>query len=165
MNSNLRDYLLETCRSSLSAMKEFYRRDPFRTLYHMSAIYGALNRVFNIEYDPDLVFAHNVFQQAHQQMHAQFMKVATRAERSIDFGFDVMESLVNAVASFVETLENGTEVTSALGRISEIMYSTTGNGHYLYLRGALRLDAASDDMPQGIVDDAESEPPASDDER
>ena len=40
--------------------------DPLEKLYFFSGIPAAVHRIFNIEYDPDLVFMHHVLSSTHQ---------------------------------------------------------------------------------------------------
>ena len=41
-------------------------------MYYFSAVYGMLDRVFNFEYDPELVFAHQVIRQAFETINSRW---------------------------------------------------------------------------------------------
>jgi hypothetical protein len=111
---------------------------PQEKLYFFSAVYGVANRIMNIEYDPELVFLHNVTSLAHNTINTA-ISVASRGQSVSTLAPRVFESLQNAIKELIVFIEEEKPTYPALEKISNIAYSTCGNGYYLYLKGALKL--------------------------
>jgi len=55
------------------------------------------------------------------------------------FPKDVFDKLENALEELVVKIEKGEKTYPVLEKISNLAYSTTGNGYYLYLKGMLTV--------------------------
>jgi hypothetical protein len=109
--------------------------DPAGKLYYFSAVYGVMNRIFNLEYSSDLVFAHYILQGVHNQISARLQS----QERAFQLPPEVFEKLTEATAELLEAIEKGLNLYEVLKRFSLIGYVSVGNGYYLYQRGVLKL--------------------------
>ena len=110
-------------------------------LYFFSASYGILNRIMNIEYDPILVFMHNILQIVHQN----FSQRLNASKGSTSISNSIPEEMVNSLSQYLSNLRSDFEIKDehkirlALEKFTTLAYSTSGNGFYLYLRGILKL--------------------------
>ena len=112
---------------------------PMGKLYFFSAIYGVANRIFNIEFHSELVFIHNIFQAAYNQINANLTPVLQGQGIAVGIPSDVFVGLEAAIEELITRISNNQEIYPVLQKISELAYSTTGNGRYLYLKGVLTI--------------------------
>ena len=107
-------------------------------LFFLSAVYGAAFRIMNIEYDSELAFIHHVVNAAYGMMLANLTSI--KQGQSVNtFPKDVSDKLENALEELVVKIEKSEKTYTVLEKISNLAYSTTGNGYYLYLKGMLTL--------------------------
>ncbi|PWI46404.1 hypothetical protein CEE45_16990 [Candidatus Heimdallarchaeota archaeon B3_Heim] len=109
--------------------------EPKQKLFYFSAIYGVVSRIFNLEYDPELVFAYTILNLTYNHINARI----AHEEKIIEIPDELFDKLVNASKEFLNKIEKNESLCDALQKFAEIGYATTGNGYYLYQRGLLRL--------------------------
>ncbi len=102
--------------------------DPSAKLYYYSAIYGMLERVFNIHYDEDLIFMWLVFNTTHRMID-QFLAGVVRYTWTLDP--QLFQEIDDALAQIGEILSVNGDPYLPLRRLTTIAYSATGNGNYL----------------------------------
>lgn len=107
-------------------------------LYFFSAIYAVANRIFNIEFHSELVFIHNAIQAAHQQISTN-LSAAQEQKLAIGIPDGLFDELEIAVEEMIAKISNNQDIYLVLQRISDLAYSTTGNGRYLHLKGMLAI--------------------------
>ena len=112
-------------------------------LYFFSAFYGEANRALNYYWDSELALLHLVLQSVHQQITARMGALSRRAERPVAIPNELIPAL-DQVALDLATLFELEKMDSQmlykiLCRISELGYSATGNGYYLYTKGELKI--------------------------
>jgi len=137
LSPNLRQTLLEEFRYVANEMRK--TEDPARKLYFFSATYGSVNRIFNIEFDPELVFAHLVLNNAHQTIDTRISSISQRREGAIGIPDGLLEKLTQAVEELTDNWGKGKPIDGTLRNIALLTYATTGNGYYLYLKGQLSI--------------------------
>jgi len=109
---------------------------PIDKLYFFSAVFGAANRIINMEFDPELSFIHNVTNAAYTQIQASLF---TQGQMPNSIDPDLFTKLANNLDEMAKNIADNEPTYKALENISNLAYSTTGNGHYLVLRGKLIL--------------------------
>ena len=107
-------------------------------LFFLSAVYGAAFRIMNIQYDAELAFIHYVVNAAYGMMQANLVSIK-QGQGVNTFPKDVFDKLENALEELVVKIEGGEKTYPALEKISNLAYSTTGNGYYLYLKGMIKI--------------------------
>ncbi len=138
MDAKLKDYLIGEFEIAVDGMRN-PSHSTYERMYFMSASFGALARVLNIEYDRRLVFAHVVLQGAHQAVMQLVNQTASGAERAIQFHPPVIDSLADLVEEVGHQLAGGESIADTLEKIAEVAYGMGGNGHYLYRKGIIQL--------------------------
>ena len=111
---------------------------PVEKLYFFSAIYAAANRIFNIEFHSELVFIHNVIQETYQQISTNLSVASQGGQTTIGIPNGLFDGIENAVEEMITKISNNQDISPVLQRISNLAYSTTGNGRYLFLKGMLK---------------------------
>lgn len=113
---------------------------PADQLYFLSAAWGIIHRVFNSEYDPELVFAHQVLSLTHSQIasrHADPQVAALSVMRHSTYG--LIDLLETKLLELADAWAEGLDATEILRDIAVIGYAATGNGNYLIIKGDLNL--------------------------
>ncbi len=138
MNQQMKEYMVGEFEPAIEGLRD-NSKSLWDRMYFMSATFGALNRVFNFEYDTRMVFAHSVLQSAHQAIislitpgnpNAGWLDPAT------------LDSLADMIEDLGESLVTDQSIESVLAEITELGFLMTGNGHYLHIRGVASIRAA-----------------------
>ena len=136
ISDELRAILVAEFRYAASQMRN--APNPVDKAYYMSATHGVLMRLLNIKMDDELVFAHQVLQQAHQILNGR-VGPARRGEVTGGMPTILFESIENDIEEIANRWEKNEEVTDLLSHISLCGYAATGNGFYLYEKGEIKL--------------------------
>jgi hypothetical protein len=107
-------------------------------MYFFSAVFGIANRIMNLEFDPELGFVHHVTNAAYATINANLISMA-QGQSVRTFPPQLFEKLQEALEDLASHIEKGESTYPALERISNLAYSTSGNGYYLFLKGALKI--------------------------
>jgi len=107
-------------------------------IFFFSAIYAMIQRIINLEYNGDLLFAHHVIQRTHE-MYIQRLMAIKAGDMSVPFSEEHLIVLEKASMELVQALDKKSTLTSALKTFSIASYSTTGNGYYLMEKGMLKI--------------------------
>ena len=124
------DFALTNMRSSNVASQKWY---------YFSAIHGMATRIYNMEYDPELVFIYHVFQLVHNMVNSRINAITTGQDSTVNLSEKLFLLIENELESMLELLKEGKETYPVLQRLVNIAYSTTGNGYYLTIKGLLNL--------------------------
>lgn len=108
-------------------------------LFFFSALFAIAQRIINFEYDPEVIFLHQVLQQVYNTVNGRIMTIATGQQAPIGIPDKLFDSLENSLAELVFNIEKGNKIYPQLQAIMNLGYSMTGNGYYLYLKGMLKI--------------------------
>lgn len=107
-------------------------------MYFFSAVFGIANRIMNLEFDPELGFMHHVTSAAYTTINSNLLMMSTgQSIRTVPP--QMFEKLEEVLEDLATRIEQRKSTHSALQRISNLAFSTSGNGYYLFLKGALKL--------------------------
>ena len=133
IKEDTRKKLIDEIKFILSKMKKEIDRE--QKIYYFSGIHGIISRIFNFEYDPELIFAHVVLSFTHSNIHARLAE----EEKIIKVPDEFLDKLVDTTEELLKKIEINESLYDTLQKFSVIGYATTGNGYYLYQKGLLRL--------------------------
>ncbi|MCK4906075.1 MAG: hypothetical protein KAS64_00915 [Spirochaetes bacterium] len=138
---NISDQYFELILNELKEVQKLCSdaNSPEDKLYFFSASYGILNRVMNFYCEPTLVFMHQILQATHQAF-SQRLSMPKKAETiSNSFPNKMWESLFSYFSLLILEFEKKDEnkIREVLEKFSNLSYSISGNGFYLYLREKL----------------------------
>ena len=123
----------EEIRFVLGKMKE--QEDPKSKLYYFTAIYGMMHRIFNLEYAPDLIFAHFVIKSTFDQINLKLHD----PEKIVGIPEGLFDKLFEATTELLNVLDTNKNPYEVLKQFVLLGYATGGNGYYLYEKGLLKL--------------------------
>lgn len=108
--------------------------EPLEKLFYFSAIHGIFQRIYNIEYDPTLVFIYFILHTTHEAFNNSLQAKA---------GIPLSEKQINKLSNIAKELggkiKNNEEVSVTLQKFVVLQYSTSGNGYYLMQKGMLKI--------------------------
>jgi hypothetical protein len=141
MRKELRQHIAQEFRYAATKMQEVTQ--PAKKLYYFSVLFSEVQRVLNWEWDRDLVLVFTVTQHTHTQINAA---IQTPAAGLLPIDWKTINDKLTQVASDLATYyenkendDNRKEIYQILGRIAEISYAISGNGSYLYEKGAFKF--------------------------
>lgn len=125
--------LLDEIKFVVQKMKA--EEDPKNKLYYFSAVYGIMNRIYNLEEASDLVFAHFVISSTHGQINARLHD----PDKVISVPEGFFDKLVEATGELLTVIENNKNPYEILKKFALLGYVMTGNGYYLFQRGLIKI--------------------------
>ena len=121
-------------------IEKMEKTDDFvQKLYYFSGIHGMLQRIFNLEYNTELLFAFFVFKSTHEAFINRFHAIDKGGDSSILLYQEQIDGLVEGSKEFVDKIKNKKNFDSTLKKLIVLSFSTTGNGFYLMQKGVLKI--------------------------
>jgi len=143
MRKETRRRLAEEYRRAALKMVETPQLD--KKLFYFSVVFGEAQRMLNLEWDDNLALIHQLAQHAHIQITSMVQSGAHNL-LPVDIS-DIIRALTHAtsnLASYFENQSNINELYRVLKVIAKIGYACTGNGSYLYDKGAISFTSEND---------------------
>jgi len=113
--------------------------DPFQKLFYFSATFGIVQRVYNIEYNSELVFAHFILNETHKGFTARLHAIRDARDTTVAITTEHLERLSNLIKELADKIRENKDHVDTLKKLIILTYSTTGNGFYLYDKGVLKI--------------------------
>jgi hypothetical protein len=111
--------------------------DASTKIYFFSAVHGMAQRIMNMEFNPELAFIHNILNAAFATINGRLAILSQGQERGVGIPDKLFDRLEEALEEMVANIRRGENTYPVLEKISNLAYSTTGNGYYLYSKGLL----------------------------
>jgi len=125
--------LLEEIKFALEKMRS--EKEPNSILYYFSAVYGVMYRIFNIEYDSDLVFAHFVISSTYNQINSRIQV----PDKVIQLPPNLFDKLIETTEELLDAINSDKNLYEVLRKYTLLGYVIVGNGYYLYQKGLLKI--------------------------
>jgi hypothetical protein len=114
---------------------------PVKRVYYQSAVHGVIYKVFNIEYDPNLIVLHNILQSTYQAFSTRIGRQMSGHDPSVELTEEFFQRLAQYFNELSRLMANdqaeGADVLPLIKKLSILTYATTGNGYYLYEKGTM----------------------------
>ena len=137
MSDDAREYIADEIGIAVDMMRD--AKGGQEKLYFFSAIFGALQRIYNIEYDDDLVFAFFVVNAVHQGFMQRITAFTQGGDSTVMISGAQFDRLTDLAEELGEMIQKKEDPTSTLKKMVIVMHSTTGNGYYLMKKGLLKI--------------------------
>jgi hypothetical protein len=135
-SKNFKKLIIDEIKFAVDKMSE--SEDPNEVLYYFSAIPGIMHRVFNVEYDPDLVYMHHILRST-QEAFTQRLKASMGGDAVFILDGGQIDKLIELSKILLERLRDNKDIDRTLKKFTVLLYSTTGNGFYLMQKGVLKI--------------------------
>lgn len=122
----------------INEVRELMQKEqlPVKKMYFHSGIHAQMQRVLNIDFDPQLAYMQFIIQRSHEAINlriSQIMSGDPVVELSEDF-FEMLDQYFLELADKISKKRDD-EMEEILIKIVCLAYSTTGNGYYLMKKG------------------------------
>ena len=107
-------------------------------MFYFSSTYGVLSRIFNLEYDPQLVLSHLILNNAYGSINARINAIKG-GDKVVVFPPEYFEKLTESIETLASQIEKNEDIYKTLQKIAELTFFTTGNGYYLFQKGLLKI--------------------------
>ena len=137
----IKSYLKETLVSELRLVAEKMKEeeDIRKKHYFFSATYGMVHRIFNINFNPELVLIHNVLNMAYSTTDALLRTIESGEERVIQIPDNFFNRLASLTEELATAIEEDKNIYEVLQKMAILAYSLSGNGYYLYQKGIIKV--------------------------
>lgn len=136
-STNFRELIVKEIDYAVNRMKQ--TSDGEEKLYYFSAIPGIIQRVYNLEYDSDLVYMHFILQETYKAFLARFKAIQQGGERIIPLFEEHFEKLATFSKELATRINEKKGIDDMLKKFVLLLYTTTGNGYYLTQKGLLEI--------------------------
>jgi len=114
-------------------------RRPDEKMFHFSALHGTVNRILNFECTEDLIFLHHVLSTLFAAFNGRIQALMQGAEPAIKLDPLLLDKLVEHTRDLAACLREDKDASDIYRKMIALAYATTGNGYYLYQKGALKI--------------------------
>ena len=136
ISDRARENIVDEIKFAVDMMKD--SKDASNKLYYFSAIFGVIQRIYNIEYDEDLVLAHLVIQLTHQSF-MQRLAAIKQGDSTVMITDEQFDKLTDLSDELGDKIRDKEDFAATLKKIVILLYSTQGNGYYLMKKGVLKI--------------------------
>ena len=136
MSDKVRENIAEEIKIAVDMMKE--SGDASAKLFYFSAISGVLQRIYNVEYNEDLVFAHLIITATYQGFF-QRLAAIKQGDSAVMISDQQFDKLTDLSEELGEKFQNKEDIVDTLKKIVVLSYTTQGNGYYLMRKGVLKI--------------------------
>ena len=112
---------------------------PDEKMYYFSALHGTVNRILNFECSADLVFLHHILNSTFTAFNGRIQAMMQGMETAVKLDNAIIEKLTDATKELAEVIRIDGDPSIVYRQLINLSYATTGNGYYLYEKGALRI--------------------------
>jgi hypothetical protein len=137
ISSEMQTKITEEIDYVVKRMKE--SPSPQEKLYFFSAIFGVIQRIFNLEFDPELVYLHFVLRHTYQSFQDRVNAITKAGDSTIPLTDIQFEKLTSFTEDLNKKIKEKKSLDGLLKDFVLLSYTTTGNGYYLFQKGLLRL--------------------------
>lgn len=136
ISKKMKEIIVNEVKYALQKMEESSSIEE--KLYYFSAVQTIHNRVFNIEFSDDLLYAYYILNQTYQAFQ---QKLATMKMGDLVFVIDEhhMQVLAKLTNDYLTHFEAGNSTDEVLKKMVTLQYSISGNGNYLMGKGLLKI--------------------------
>jgi hypothetical protein len=124
--------------------------------YLYSAFFGEINRVLNRSWNRELALVHSVLQTSQQTIKGRIDSAIVGGNVGLGLPAGFPEAWDKLADDFAKLFEGSDPIEekrllAVLSRASELAYTVTGNGYYVYLKGAIHLNEDSPTDPSNAT--------------
>ncbi|MCJ7559343.1 hypothetical protein MUO79_01830 [Candidatus Bathyarchaeota archaeon] len=109
-------------------------KDPRRKIFFYSAIPAMIDRLYNLEYHPELILMHIVFTVSYNAINMRVNLVAS-GDPTVQLPSDFFDNLDKLLSQMQDKIAKGESIYSILEKLATLSYLTSGNGYYLSQKG------------------------------
>jgi TnpA family transposase len=136
ISDNSREIIIKEINYVVNKMEECSSMEE--KLYYFSGVYSIVQRIFNLEYDSDLVYAHSILLQTYN-LFQQRLEAVKAKQLLIPLSEEQFKNLTIITKELAKKIAEKKEINNTLKKFVILSYTTTGNGYYLLQKGLLKI--------------------------
>ena len=138
---NISDNFKETIVEEIKyvARKMDQSKDVNQKIYFFSGIYSIIQKIFNLEYDSNLIFLHFVVRHTYDAFNGRLQAIIKGGETIIPLHEEHFKKLSQITKELAKKLQKNEDLNDTLKKFAILSYTTTGNGYYLQQKGSLNI--------------------------
>ena len=113
-------------------------KNPEQMMYFFSGIHTILNRILNLEYSDELLFAYFIVERSHKDIINQLTSLR-QGNPIITFHDDFGSQLIEVIKELKKAFFNSKNRIEILKKLVVLSYTATGNGHFLSEKGVIDI--------------------------
>lgn len=137
INDSFREIIVKEINYATNKMGE--TSDLREKLFYFTAVYNVIHRIFNLEYDPDLVYLHFILQETYKAFVARLHAMQREGEEVIPLTEEHFQKLIRHTKQLAANIRAKKGIDDILKKLVLLSYTTTGNGFYLAQKGLLKV--------------------------
>jgi hypothetical protein len=135
-NEEYKDIIVKELDFVLSKMNQ--ANDIDEKLYFFSAVQGVFNRVLNLDFREELLYAFFVTNDVYRAFQQKLISLR-QGDMAAKLNEYQISKLMETTKEFLQAIVNDNDIDPILKKYIRLSYSTTGNGYYLAERGKLKI--------------------------
>jgi hypothetical protein len=141
LNETVRQRLAQEYKFAADRIREV--PDLPSKMYFFSVFHGEANRALNIAWNSNIALLHMVLQSAYETINGRLKSPVVLESNLLGIPKGFVEALTELSTELADLFQSRAidqeKLHQLLVRLAELTYVTTGNGYYLYLRGAIKI--------------------------
>lgn len=109
-------------------------KDVRKKIFYYSAIYGMTRRIFNLNFDPHLLFMDIIFNVTYNIILNRINSIIA-GDNTIPISKEFFDNLCECLNILEERVRNNEDTYDILQKIANLTYTVDGNGYYLTQKG------------------------------
>lgn len=115
----------------ITLKKMIESNSPDEIMYYFTAFYNVINRVYNIEFSEDLLFANFIMENAYNNIIQRMGLVKAGNSSVVGFHKNFGSAFIKIIEEIRNNFFNKEKRIEALQKLVLLAFTTTGNGFYL----------------------------------
>jgi hypothetical protein len=121
-------------------VKKVNKEEDFKKKnYFFSATFGTVSRIFNFDFNPELVLIHAVLNWTYSVVDNLQRRIERGDEEVIQIPDKFFDKLANLTEKLSLAIEKDENIYEVLQEIAVHSYILSGNGYYLYQKGIMKI--------------------------
>lgn len=133
ISETIKNKLIKELEFIIKKMKS--EEDNPKKLYYFSAVFGAFQRIYNIDFDTDLVFAHMVTNATYNAINLRL----SNPDKIVQLPPEIFNKMIEITEELKVTIQQNKDLYEVLKKFSLLGFITSGNGYYLYQRKLVKI--------------------------
>jgi len=136
ISDNFKDIILKEINYATTKIEE--GKTPEEKLYNFSAIHGMIQRIFNIEYNAELIYTFLILRETYNAFSSRLQAIKA-GQKEIPIYNEQFEKLIVILRELAGKIKQKEDIDDTLKKLLILSYTTTGNGYYLFQKGLLKI--------------------------
>ena len=136
ISANSRDIIVQEIIYVVNQMEQSSTREE--KLFYFSGVSSVIQRIFNLEYNSDLVYAHFILNGTYVSF-LQRLQAIKQGETVIPLDEEHFGKLTAITEELAKKIKEKKNIDSTLKKLAILSYATLGNGYYLFQKGLLKI--------------------------